>query len=414
MVNILYSEDGIPFIGQDVNRDNFETVFTAIPRSGLSEPSYVTTDPEVIISEQIAYNGYATYISYSQRLGLPDVKTTLINSDVVTLLPTGEFFKKVGEPLAAQFYQTGSVGTKYAEYDLSSSLPGFVIKISGRKTGTNLDAFSLTASSLIQGKSQGDSSQMMFTAVTNGVNASECHATVNNNSFFSSMDFTHVSFCRSGSPKQQYPVLLVGPRQILYAWHIRQAGIGENIIFRAANGAFQEATVVSASNLGNDIGVATLSKDIVGIPYAKVFGSELFNKINILKTVPPSLNRFEKYPLTGIILSHNPSNNLSPGRHGQLIGIGDFRNTPSIAAGVITKVGGSLDDPGGWFSEPYGGDSGSPVYSIVSIGGVNTPVLVTSLWTAAYGPNYVDSTAAIESALGITLQKVNLSEYPNL
>jgi hypothetical protein len=72
----------------------------------------------------------------------------------------------------------------------------------------------------------------------------------------------------ASSYTSQYPRHLISPRHIIFAQHINVA-VGETVIFVRNDNSTQSVTVLDIISLGNDIAIASLSADVIGVtPYS--------------------------------------------------------------------------------------------------------------------------------------------------
>lgn len=431
MVAVTYSPSGYKLVSQDCTRDDFSTALQGYAPADSGAVTQDSTDKEVVLEQSTSGTGLAYRLDIQQRIGLPPPTVTNLTPSAAMVDTAGNLTKLT--PLIdaqCEVEVGGATGAKRFKFTLPANSATIVRSVVGRKPGTMLHQISATAAGLFAGKTPGPTTQNLFSESVAGATPATCSASLNPSCVVAGLDFSYVSFSRASVPASErfrYPVSLVGPRHIVYARHVME-NPGETIIWRTPAGGFVQAVVLRVFNLGNDCGCGILDRDVVGVPYAKVLPNNYETKISIgarlgsiLTPSSPSAG-----PVTGVMLTHNPSEGLGLARHAQVCGFNVGNTNPAAAGGRYWGAGKPVEAallP--WWSLPYGGDSSSSLHWIVQEGGQQTPVLITHLHTAGTGPNFAAFADDIESllnaeaaALGyatpFAFSRADLSLYANL
>lgn len=289
----------------------------------------------------------------------------------------------------------------------------------------------------LAGKVPGGTAQNVFQEANHGYTLGTLSCSgYNQSSILAGLDLACVQFASSRiqaglSAEHRVPSLLVGPRHVIAAYHAMNYP-GERMFWRRNDGSFAEAVVVAVKDLGADLGLAVLDRDVTGIQYARVLPQNWPNKLKApLASESVGANGVLKITSRDrIFLGVGLTGNVSPGlgfvRHAQLFG---FSQIGHLSTGFFFRSCG-LGAPAqpslsGWYSTPYGGDSNSPVFLVVNQGGTQTPVFVSSLYTAATGPSYGAHVTMIDENLNqmsvvagdnrpFALQTADLSAFPDV
>lgn len=417
MTTLVFSDDAPLLRGQDCTADDFTlTIAESGTASAVPDIEYVLHD---ITARETTTAGTVYRVTATQADGLPPVVIGNMTPSVGSLTPDGYITKAQLGGGTMTVVGAGRTGSKRASIQLDVGTAGRIGILVARQPGTNTDAVSNLVLARLSGKSPGAATQNVFSSLTTSLTLANCAAVANAGSFVADLDFSHVSFCRDNGSSAilAFPLTLVGPRHFLFARHTGCA-VGRKVIWRRPDGVFVESFVAALGDLGNDLGVGLLDRDIAGIPYAKFLPQDFHSRFTYSAEMRQYVPYTPEGPCVGLILSHNPSALLASTRHAQPIGLTD---DPPVMSGPDTGYQAGLtapiDNVGQWFSMPYGGDSGSPVYMVVQEAGVQVPVLLFQLYTAGGGPSYRLYAPTIEawfSAQGHprTLERVSLATYP--
>lgn len=415
MLTVQYVENGIAIVGQDCTANDF-TAEIEVSNDSSWFPPVVTEYTEIIVQEVVS--GTTSHRVMATSVPGPVPELTNLTPEEYTLRP-GNLLEPVPMTGAVDclLNVTGATGTKQLKFTLPASAMRYIPQLYGRKPGTNADLVSQNVLSLLSGKTPGSDTQDVFSSRTLGLTAATCAATSNANFILKNYDFSHLCFSResnTGTAMGYGPLALVGPRHFVYAFHTIAAQ-GDKVVWRRSDGTFLDSVITAVEDLGNDCGVGLLDRDITGISYASFMPPGFTSRFAFAAEMSQYVSNTTKGPCVGVILSHNPSAVLTATRHAQPVGI----TSDGYSSGGVANTGltAPVDSVGQWYSTPYPGDSGSPVYMLVSVGGQIQTVLLCQLYTAGGGPSYQIKRQDIEAwfssqGQSCTLSVVSLSEYP--
>lgn len=399
--------------GEDCTVDDFQPYLKNLGAISNDNYTYDYTDPDVDLMTYTVGTGNRYKIEVDQRLGLPFPTFTNLTPSQATIDVNGNITRVISGTLFCEYLIKGGTGTK--RFYATIPYDGFAFDRTesfARKPGTNIDLLSNKSLYRTSGKIPGEARQNIYSSVTYGSTPGTCAATLNPNCIVADLDFSHLSFSRpatSWAPPSRFPVSLIGPRHIVWAYHVMTSA-GEDVIFRRKDGTFQSAKVLKVFNMGSDLACGYLDQDITGVDYATFLPDTYLNKFGLFTRLSDITNYESKGPVVGMILSHNASPGLNPGRHAQLTGIGsEVAGSTGIARELVSVGYTPIGAPDGWYSVPYGGDSSSPVYLIVDTPTGTKNILYTQLFSAVSGPNYAYRGSQIESLLNTELAAVGYS-----
>lgn len=246
------------------------------------------------------------------------------------------------------------------------------------------------------------------------------------------LDLSWVSVYRDDGTGRSinFPRHLISPRHVIMANHV-QPGVGEKISFRTKAGAIQEVTVLQYSWIADDLGVAYLDADVVGIepvlfPSESLFCYNLFDEVafaytNSVNTKAANLpgigyvSAYDELPVFALLInqipnaftrtingvplnfsysSPNPAAELQGGwRHLSALSLlGLSKNITTAPTGYPSGASVSFDKPSrvyrNFSCDIYDGDSSSPVFAPITVGSETKCLLITSLYSTSNGPNY--------------------------
>lgn len=290
----------------------------------------------------------------------------------------------------------------------------------------------------MSGKTPGGPAQNVFLESNHGFTLSSLSCSgYNPSSIVAGLDLACVQFASSrpaASPGQtsehRVPSLLVGPRHMIAAYHAMNYP-GDRVFFRRNDGSFAEAIVTAVRDLGDDLGLTVLDRDITGIQFARVLPQNWPTKLRAPyanSTVENGVTVIKRRDrvFVAIGLTGNTSPGLGFVRHAQLFGLsqlGHLDSGPFFRSVAFSAPANPAFN--GWYSQPYGGDSNSPMFVIVEQAGVQVPVFLANFYTAFSGPSYGAHVNMINTNLNqmsvaagdnrpFSLLTADLSAFPNV
>ena len=292
---------------------------------------------------------------------------------------------------------TGYSGARDYTLDFADEAPPVSFTHVSFQAGTLAAHCTSNVLNRLQGKTQGGESQNIYAdGGTHGPTVAECFTTgFNPSSIVSGLDLNCISFSRNNpdpfvASRHRFPALLVGPRHIIGAHHCIPT-TGQNCIFRRPDGSFVETNVVYSDSLGFDMGVAMLDRDVTGIEFATLLPPTYKQKLkagskSVTQDLPQRSGALLMFGITS-----NTSLNLGFVRHAQVFGItdiGESTQSPFFIRTQVTFGPPAQAQASPFYSQPYGGDSGSPMFLVIEQSGVQRPVFLGNLYTALTTPSY--------------------------
>lgn len=272
------------------------------------------------------------------------------------------------------------------------------------------------------GTAAGPAAQDLYVNATYSTTPGACSGSRNPNV---SLKLNGISFCSGAG--WGLPVVLIGPRHILFAAHINATG---NIVFMRDDGSFTGATIVATALVAGstDLKVGYLSTDVTGVTPARTLPTDFYKYLPSMvddwtgqsiegKTLDfdwPSIGGVQVFANPGATVAgkpYTPINTQSPhmrpvGRVRQAIKDGAYLYRYGGLPGADWQpLGGHMES---MWAIPYGGDSGGPTYMLLGKTTVE-PVLVSVTYTGSvsateYAPSGADFIPEFVSAINTTMQ----------
>lgn len=333
-------------------------------------------------------------LQVSQDLNLPPPQVESLNPEVFSVNPSGLLKVSNGTGVLRV---TGYAGVREFPVDFRDPTPPTTYSHLGFQGGSLAAHCTANVLARIQGKAQGGETQNIYIdGGTHRENLVDCFTEgFNPNSILAGVDIDCISFSRNNPDpfvlsRHRFPGILVGPRHIIGAFHCIPT-TGQRVIWRRSDGSFVEANVVRDANLGGDMGIAMLDRDITGIAFGKLLPPNYRQKLRagerrIINGTFIARDR----ALLAFGITSNTSPNLGFVRHAQVFGVASIGTVPTGAFFDNQVFIGQPKQPEAqpFYSLPYGGDSGSPLFLLIDQAGVPTPVFIGSLYTATSAPTY--------------------------
>lgn len=372
-----------------------------VPKVTTIDPTTTYVDVADVVVKRMT--GQATITAYDlvvqQDLTLPPPRVENLTPGVFTT--QGSQLVGQGSNSTGRLRVTGYAGAREFDVRFPDQAPATTETDDSFVVGTLAAHCMNNLLARLAGKSPGGLAQNVFQEANHGYTLQSLSCSgYNQSSIVAGLDLACVQFA-SGRiqpgvnipAEHRVPSLLVGPRHVIAAYHAMNYP-GERMFWRRNDGSFAEAVVTAVRDLGSDMGVALLDRDVTGIQFARVLPQDWPEKLKA-----PYVTPVVQGPVTtlkprgrifvGIALTGNTSPGLGFLRHAQLFGISQMGHLPSDAIFSAVVFGAPAQpELAGWYSVPYGGDSNSPMFVIIEQAGTQVPVFVTSFFTAGSGPSY--------------------------
>lgn len=256
----------------------------------------------------------------------------------------------------------------------SSTTPA--VRFKEYRPGSVGEHVTAAVNALISGLTASDSTQKRWSVYSKNLDAP--NVTQNPGLFSGSLDLSPISIMRSSRSDDVFPGLLVTDRHILGAWHVFP-GVGEKIVWKAPDGTYKSATVLSRYQFPSaqhaDTGIGYLSEPITGITPFKFLPADVSEYIGSAGAANSSAD----------VYNYGSMPCLYKGMHRKN---GSWQSQMTI--GYLVVLGGVISDyvqTGpyvDWMAPVIGGDSGSPI--MIPING--ELVLLSTFYTAGGGVPY--------------------------
>lgn len=432
-MKLVHNPNAPRWRGLKTDQADFTVQF--VPSSQVVDPIVEQfVDRDVIKQRETGQTTLTAYsVTASQSLSFGPVELTNLTPAVYNLsgsLATATTFSSVGRLRAK-----GRAGVR--EYDLRfpDAQPIVTVRDHALVPGTLAAHCTDNVLQRLSGKSQGGLAQNVFQESFHGYTLETLSCTgYNQSSIVAGLDLACVQFASSRqqfssglASEHRLPSLLAGPRHLIGAWHAMNEA-GQRVFFRRNDGSFAEAVVLQLVHMGNDLGLATLDRDITGIQFARTLPRTWTQKMQATYRVDDTV------PRDPLVLAIGLTGNTSPGlgfvRHAQVFGLrgmGHLDSSPQThgANRSVSFTRPKDQSLAPWYSEPYGGDSNSPLFLIIQQGASQVPAFISNFFTAFSGPHHGahelvinQQLTAMSAAAGdtrpFTLQTVDLSAFPDV
>lgn len=398
-MKVKHNPNALPWRGIPMSSRDFSVSLT---KSTLVQNPTVefVTQSDVVVRRTTGTSSTTSYdVAVLQDLSLGPTQITNLTPSVMQLQGSslvGQQYNSVG-----RIRVRGYAGTRDYTLQFPDQAPT-VTEVDEDVVSGTLAAHCMTnLLARMSGKTPGGPAQNVFLESNHGFTLSNLSCSgYNPNSIVAGLDLACVQFASSrpaASPSQtsehRVPSLLVGPRHMIAAYHAMNYP-GDRVFFRRNDGSFAEAIVTAVRDLGDDLGLTVLDRDITGIQFARVLPQNWPTKLrapyanSTVENGATIIKRRDRV-FVAIGLTGNTSPGLGFVRHAQLFGLSQLGHLDN---GVIFRsvAFAAPANPAfnGWYSQPYGGDSNSPMFVIIEQAGVQVPVFLTNFYTAFSGPSY--------------------------
>lgn len=345
----------------------------------LSENNFnVTFDLSPVVYENVVQNDILINNTASEGLLAPSMTVGDLSNTKFTFYMLTPQYARVSSDGYIAANVTGTAKVKVSGpmlskiIDVPVTLTGEPASYREGTLGKNIVDFVNTA---IQGKTEDDKG--MFSSF----DAAAKTATWSTTSIVANCDFTAMNVMRDGvfdptRPLQWWPILMISPRHFVCG-HVATA-VGETYYFLSKANTMYSRTVthyqaidptdIYGTNSGDTYYIGTLNSDLPGdITPVKFFPEDYFKSGKMAHCVSSSIIN---WPL---FVTDQEKKALLHGFFDSSITTPGFNWIYPIGSPYST-----------FYEEVVGGDSSSPVFVIVN----SQTVLMTTLYTSAYGPDY--------------------------
>lgn len=350
------------------------TDFITTSGTEVSEPfNYYDAILENVVSEGSARSYKIDVIAPAER-GTP----LFINKtpSVCDVTADGYVTPKNGGGMELVYAKLAGVTFRVSK-GISASSTTPVVRFKQYRPGSVGEHVTAAVNALISGLTASDSTQKRWSVYSKNLDAP--NVTQNPDLFSGSLDLSPISIMRSSRSDDVFPGLLVTDRHILGAWHVFP-GVGEKIVWKAQDGTYKSATVLSRyqfpSSQHADTGIGYLSEPITGITpfkFLPVDVSEHIGSAAVSLSGGVDAYNFGSMPCLYKGMHRKNGSWQSQLSIGYLVGLG----------GVISQyvTTGPYAD---WSAPVTGGDSGSPIMILIN----GELVLLATFYTAGGGVPY--------------------------
>lgn len=385
-MRVVFNPSGPRLQGVNMAERDFSVTLTRAvdDLSGTTAPFTISEESGNVVTVSGVASRYI--LSSAQDLKLPPVTFESLDPAVFTV--SGGQAWKVG-PGIGRLRATGYAGRREYPLDFQDAAEVKTYEHLSFTAGSLAEHVTNKVLARLVGKARGPAHQNLYVdGGTFGRNAAECAtAGFNPNSIVAGLDLNCVAFAWENTlfptaSQHRFPPMLVGPRHFVAAWHCIPRE-GQLVVWRLPNGTFFEAVVAKAAQLPADVGYGMLDRDVPGITPAMILPTNYEQKLKAGQSFVEDGKRvFRSGGMLCMALTANTSLDLGYTRHAQVFGVGDLVANAALRSAYLTFGAPFQAAAKPFYSTPYGGDSGSPIFFVISQGGVDTPVFMGHFATA--------------------------------